>query len=315
MVLAGFLIVCILCVSALWRRHGSEPFGDIVSEMVAGERFDKEQTRQREGELRDEKVSVGQQCVPCQDPSLAAEFQCMNPSRTSCCRPGGVGCQACLLPNCGGDPPGGALVDWSLIASQQPLTQAPAPETQPPQTQAPKTKAPKTKRPKRSKRPKPAEKPQQTDTAVVPGPPASSTDLPPPSKSDDRCVTNMGNSKDTGECFALVYNHCESAYKDQNRIPSNIRAGKSSIIDQMFAIQKKHFDSRPNDWTTVCVARPDKAGKGRCQPVKADEFRVWVKGKGAITDPCLAGGSLYIKAHFDGKNSIQDRYTGAVGHG
>jgi hypothetical protein len=125
----------------------------------------------------------------------------------------------------------------------------------------------------------------------------------------------MGNSKDSGECFALVYNHCEAKYKDQNRIPANIRAGKTSIVDQVFGVQRKHFDSKPTDWTTVCVARPDKAGKGRCQPVKPDEFRVWVKGRGAITDPCLAGGSLYVKAHFNGNNSIQDRYTGAVGHG
>jgi hypothetical protein len=120
---------------------------------------------------------------------------------------------------------------------------------------------------------------------------------------------------DTPECFALVYNHCETEFKDQNRIPVGIRSSKSKILDQMYSISKNDFNDKPKDWTTLCVSRPDKVGKGKCKQIKSGEFRVWAKGKGAIEDACAKGGSLYIKAHFNGDNSIQDTKVGKVGHG
>ena len=126
----------------------------------------------------------------------------------------------------------------------------------------------------------------------------------------------MSSENDTGKCFALLYNHCTTGYKDQGAIPADIRAKKSSILSQMYDIQKENFDGMPREWTTVCVARPDKAGKGQCSYVTPGEFRVWAKGRQpAGTPDCVSGGALYIKAHFNGDGTIQGDHTGKVGHG
>lgn len=142
----------------------------------------------------------------------------------------------------------------------------------------------------------------------------TSTDLPPASKYDERCLTDM-IANDSMDCFALVYNHCEKDFRDQNRIPSGIRSSKSKILDQMAKVGHKDFTANPKEWTTVCVSRPDKAGKGKCKNIKSDEFRVWAKADGVVIDPCKSSGSLYVKAHFNGDKTIRDTKLGTVGHG
>lgn len=163
-------------------------------------------------------------------------------------------------------------------------------------------------------------KPGKPDVTDQPGEaediPSGAGDLPGPSSNDRQCVTYMSSSEDTGDCFALAYNHCTSGYKDQGRIPGSIASKKSSILGQVYNAQKSNFDGKPADWTTVCVARPDKAGKGACGYVKPGEFRVWAAGKKkAGADPCAASGGLYVKAHFNEDGTIQAEHTGTVGHG
>lgn len=149
------------------------------------------------------------------------------------------------------------------------------------------------------------------DTAVKPGV------LPAPSRHDDRCVTYMGNSKDNGSCMALVYNHCIPGYTDQSRIPADIRSSKSSMLKAMYGVQRGQYDAVPADWTTVCVARPDKAGKGSCAGVGPGEIRVWTKGrpKAGVPDCDFSQKVVYVKAHFAADRSIQDTKTGTVGNG
>lgn len=149
---------------------------------------------------------------------------------------------------------------------------------------------------------------------------ASSDDgqLPPPSKEDGQCITSMGNAQDSGDCFALMYNHCTPGYMSQAGIPAKLQQSKKSIMRQMYQVQQRHFDKEPTDWTTFCLARPDQAGKGKCASVKPGEFRVWAKARlpeGANPDPCAKSRSLFIKAHFEANGAIQDRLTGTVGHG
>jgi hypothetical protein len=139
--------------------------------------------------------------------------------------------------------------------------------------------------------------------------------LPAPARNDAQCVTYMGNDKDTGDCHALVYNHCTAGYKDQGAIPAAVAALKGTALAQLYDAEKAHFASKPSDWTTVCVARPDKAGTGACAGIKPGEFRVWAAGKqsGGDPAPCVSGGALYLKSHFsaDGKLLV----SGTVGHG
>lgn len=145
--------------------------------------------------------------------------------------------------------------------------------------------------------------------------PAGPAQLPPPSPKDAMCVTYMKDGSDTGDCHALLYNHCTDGYKDQSAIPAGIAAMKGTALAQLYAAEKPHFAGKPADWTTVCAARPDKVGRGPCAGMKAGEFRVWAAGKQAGSDPapCVAGGALYLKAHFsaDGRLLV----SGTVGHG
>lgn len=142
--------------------------------------------------------------------------------------------------------------------------------------------------------------------------------LPPPSRHDDRCVTFMGSTQDNGKCLALMYNHCIDGFKDQARIPAGIQSAKSSILKQMYDNEKKHFDTPPTEWTTVCVARPDKAGSGSCKHVVPGEFRVWTKARPVPgTGQCefSTKGIKYIKAHFNPDKKLQNWRTGTVGSG
>lgn len=141
--------------------------------------------------------------------------------------------------------------------------------------------------------------------------------LPPPSPHDARCVTYMSSPQDTGDCFALVYNHCTPGYTNQSGIPPGIRSAKARILKQIRDINSTHFDKgKPDDWTTVCVARPDRQNTAQCKYVTPGEVRVWVKGRQDLGTPeCPTSGSLYIKAHFNTDASIQGDKTGTVGHG
>ena len=147
--------------------------------------------------------------------------------------------------------------------------------------------------------------------------------LPPPSSNDKSCKTWMSDPNDTGECFALVYHHCVDGVQDQGRIPANIASVKQSALQQVYSVQKncvgdsgqKCFAGVPKDWTSVCVARPDLAGKGKGSKVASNEWRMWVQGQ----DPkrkseCQSAPSTYVKSHFRG-DSIQAQYTGQHGHG
>ena len=146
----------------------------------------------------------------------------------------------------------------------------------------------------------------------------SGDQLPPPSRHDERCVTNMGSTIDSGKCLALMYNHCIDGYKVQSKIPAGIRSAKTSILKQMYDNEKKWFDTVPTEWTTVCVARPDKAGSGPCRDVVPGEFRVWTKGRpvaGVGECDFSSKGIRYIKAHFNSDKKLQNWRTGTVGSG
>ena len=155
-------------------------------------------------------------------------------------------------------------------------------------------------------------KPVAVDSRNIP---AANGKLPPPSRHDERCVTFMGNRDDNKSCMALMYNHCIDEYKDPSRIPANIRSAKSSLLRQMYDNEKQHFDSVPKEWTTVCVARPDKAGSGSCKGVVPGEVRVWTKGRQEPGTGECQFSSLYIKAHFNPNMKLQNWRTGTVGNG
>lgn len=149
------------------------------------------------------------------------------------------------------------------------------------------------------------------------------TSLPPPSSRDQMCKTWMSDPNDTGACFAMVYNHCVDGWKDQARIPPSIARVKQSALKQIYAIQRncvnkergtKCFDGEPKDWTTVCVARPELAGKGKCKAVAPDEWRVWVAGQDPQRKSECQFPSVYIKTHFRG-DKAQDQYSGQHGRG
>ena len=153
-------------------------------------------------------------------------------------------------------------------------------------------------------------------------------EVPPPSQEDKNwCKTWMSDSEDDGSCFALMYHHCVDGRKDQNKIPDGIRAVKGSAMQQIYDVQKgcthdnngrvapyKCFSKPPGDWTSVCVARPDLAGKGKCKKVAKDEWRTWVKGEDPERKDECHFSSLYLKSHFQG-GKIQGQYTGKHGRG
>ena len=133
----------------------------------------------------------------------------------------------------------------------------------------------------------------------------------------------MSDSKDDGSCLALVYHHCVDGFKDENQIPDVIRNVKNSALKQLYDTQtkckrkdtgEKCFTKVPSTWAHVCVARPDRAGQGKCKNSK-DEWRMWVMGEDKYRkSECQADGSVYLKAHFT-KEKIQGQHTGQVGHG
>lgn len=152
--------------------------------------------------------------------------------------------------------------------------------------------------------------------------------VPPPSDADKAwCKTWMSDPEDDGSCFALMYHHCVDGRKDQGAIPGAVRAAKASALKQVYEVQKncthdndgtvpryKCFSKPPADWTSVCVARPDLAGQGKCKKVSKDEWRMWVQGEDPARKQDCQFSSLYLKSHFRGGN-IQDQYTGKHGRG
>lgn len=152
--------------------------------------------------------------------------------------------------------------------------------------------------------------------------------VPPASQNDKNwCKTWMSDSTDDGSCFALMYHHCVDGYGDQGRIPAAIRGVKASALKQVYDVQKgcthdnngtvpkyKCFSRPPGEWTSLCVARPDTAGKGKCKKVASDEWRVWVKGEDPSRKEECQFSSLYLKSHFRG-DKIQSQYTGKHGRG
>lgn len=154
-------------------------------------------------------------------------------------------------------------------------------------------------------------------------------DVPPPSQNDKNwCKTWMSDQNDDGSCFALMYHHCVDGVKDQSKIPPAIRAVKESALNQIYGVQKNctHDSDKkvpkykcfskgpPKDWTSLCVARPDLAGKGKCSKVTPDEWRTWVQGEDPNrTSDCFYS-SLYLKSHFRGAKILADK-TGKHGRG
>lgn len=153
--------------------------------------------------------------------------------------------------------------------------------------------------------------------------------VPPPSQNDKNwCKTWMSDPNDDGSCFALMYHHCVDGVKDQSKIPPAIRAVKESALNQIYGVQKNCTHSAdktspkykcfskgpPKDWTSLCVARPDMAGKGKCSKVTQDEWRTWVQGEDPNRkDDCFYS-SLYLKSHFRGAKILADK-TGKHGRG
>lgn len=155
----------------------------------------------------------------------------------------------------------------------------------------------------------------------------SSADLPPPSDADTWCKTWMSDENDTGECFALAYHHCVDGRKDESKIPDAIKNAKKSAMGQIYDVQKtcthdnngavdkyKCFETPPKTWTSVCAARPELAGKGKCKKVSKNEWRTWVKGDDPQRKSECQFSSLYLKSHFIG-DTIQGQFTGKHGRG
>ena len=153
--------------------------------------------------------------------------------------------------------------------------------------------------------------------------------MPPPSQNDKNwCKTWMSDDKDDGSCFALMYHHCVDGVKDQSKIPPAIRAVKESALSQIYNVQKNctHDNNKkvpkykcfskgpPKDWTSLCVARPDLAGKGKCSKVTPDEWRTWVQGEDPERKDDCYYSSLYLKSHFRGAKILADK-TGKHGRG
>jgi hypothetical protein len=133
----------------------------------------------------------------------------------------------------------------------------------------------------------------------------------------------MTDSKDDGSCFALMYHHCYDGYKDQTKIPAAVRGVKDKVLKQTYQIGKgkftkngktwEKFPTPPTDWSSVCVARQDMAGQGKCQKVTKDEWRYWVMAADPFrTSECQSGGSMYVKSHVRGSKVSP---VGNVGHG
>ncbi len=164
---------------------------------------------------------------------------------------------------------------------------------------------------------------------------APSNALPPPSSvADGRCKTHMGDDPDDdGTCLALVYHECpEYGRTDESMIPSWIRDMKQSALNQIYELnidctseegadktpvpRYKCFTRPPQTWASVCVARPEKAGKGKCRSMRPDEWRVFVQGEDPLRTITCAGlktpASLYLKSHFNGTR-INESKTGKVG--
>lgn len=142
------------------------------------------------------------------------------------------------------------------------------------------------------------------------------------------CRTQMTDGEnDDGSCFALVYHHCVDGFKDESQIPDVIRNVKNSALKQLYDMQYKGckrqptgepcFTKVPTTWSHVCVARPDRAGKGKCKiqaPTK-DSWRMWVMAEDKYRkSECQSDGSVYLKAHLT-KDKINNGKTGQVGHG
>ncbi len=173
-----------------------------------------------------------------------------------------------------------------------------------------------------------------TTAGATPNPPAAAGAefgawaVPPPSQNDKNwCKTWMSDSDDDGSCFALAYHHCVDGYKDPAGVPASVRAVKESALRQVYDVQKgcthnnngrvpayKCFSQPPADWTSVCVARPDLAGRGKCKKVSKDEWRMWVKGEDPERRDECHFSSLYLKSHFRGPK-IQSQFTGKHGRG
>jgi hypothetical protein len=185
-------------------------------------------------------------------------------------------------------------------------------------------------KPKKPKTPKPKRPKSKPDKPRKPGGGSgwSASDLPPPSQEDKNwCKTWMSDETDTGECFALAYHHCVDGRKDESKIPQSVRGVKDSAMKQVYDVQKtcthdnngkvrpyKCFSKAPSTWTSVCVARPDMAGKGKCKKVSKDEWRMWVKGEDPQRESECQFSSLYLKSHFRG-DKIQGQYVGKHGRG
>jgi hypothetical protein len=136
----------------------------------------------------------------------------------------------------------------------------------------------------------------------------------------------MSDPNDDGSCFALAYHHCVPGRDDPNGVPAHIRGAKRSALDQVYGVQRgcTHKDAKgrtypcfqraPQDWTSVCVARPETAGRGKCAKVTRDEWRAWVQADDPSRTSDCQFPTLYVKSHFRG-DKIMSQYTGKHGRG
>ena len=191
------------------------------------------------------------------------------------------------------------------------------PKTPPKQTPKPVTPLVPTK-------PKPAPVPTKKPSVGSDGWWWKTSDLPRPSSNDYWCKTYMSSSTDDGSCFALVYHHRVDGRKDKSKVPTAISKNMGSVMKQLYDVPCKHetaagkeykcFSKTPKEWTSVCVARPDLAGRGKCAGVSKNEWRFFTPGDDATRKSTCQYPSLYIKAHaIEGK--VQTRYVGRVGRG
>lgn len=136
----------------------------------------------------------------------------------------------------------------------------------------------------------------------------------PTSQYEDAACSITGND---GACFEMAYHHCmPGARANENRVPDQIIGYRAGAMQQIFnatrtkctlADGKPCFNHAPKNWTSVCVARPDKWGKGACKHVTPFAWRAWVpahnetRRKTECTYP-----SSYVHAMFRGSTLQQD---------
>jgi hypothetical protein len=137
--------------------------------------------------------------------------------------------------------------------------------------------------------------------------------LPAPSANDAQyCGSSFrGDPAGDGACFALVHHHCVDGLQDDARVPGVVRGFKQAALSQLYSAAqgwthtsggrtKRVFNNVPRRWTSVCAARPQTAGSGRCAHVTPYEWRMSAFGHNDASRQGECGAGLFVKSKFRG---------------